>query len=160
MVGSLLVGLLLVLISCEPKNTTTSEEIELERINDFMVKYGLSIEPRESGLYFQDETVGTGQFAVSKDTVEVFYTGFFLNGIKFDSNIGGSLLEFVIDNEPTRDVILGWDEGLTLVREGGSAKLIIPSWLAYGQQGNFAIPGNTPLYFEIELVNIRFGPNH
>lgn len=158
--GSLLTILLIALNSCDPKNSITAEDIEIEKINDFMDKRGLSIEPRESGLYFQDETVGTGDFAVAKDTVEVFYTGYFLSGIKFDSNMGGSPIEFVIDNEPYFDVISGWNEGLTLFKEGGSAILIIPSWLAYGSQGNRSIPGNTPLYFEVELVNIRFGPNH
>jgi FKBP-type peptidyl-prolyl cis-trans isomerase len=50
--------------------------------------------------------------------------------------------------------IPGFEEGLLLLSKGAKATLIIPSNLAYGEQGNQGIPPFTPLIFELEMVNI------
>lgn len=53
-------------------------------------------------------------------------------------------------------VIPGWEEGIGLLSQGASAKLIIPSELAYGSAGaGGVIPPNATLLFEIELVAIQ-----
>ena len=53
-------------------------------------------------------------------------------------------------------VIKGWDEGIALLKKGSSAKLVIPSELAYGSRGaGGVIPPNTSLIFEVELVDFR-----
>ena len=50
-------------------------------------------------------------------------------------------------------VIPGWDEGIALLNKGASAKLVIPSDLAYGSSGaGGVIPGDATLIFEVELV--------
>jgi len=41
-----------------------------------------------------------------------------------------------------------------LLNKGSKATLILPSNLAYGEQGNQGIPPFTPLVFEVEMVNI------
>ncbi len=156
----ILIGLsvfvLLMSTSCKEEEIDYTEA-EIEIIEDFMTYRGLDIEPSESGLYFMDEEVGIGDYPVAEDTVEVYYTGLFLNGIRFDGRTTGDPFEFVVD---VTSVIEGWHEGVQLIKEGGEAILIIPSWLAYGTRGYASIPGYTPLYFSIELLNIRQGPNH
>ena len=53
-------------------------------------------------------------------------------------------------------VIKGWDEGIALLKRGSSAKLVIPSELAYGSRGaGGVIPPNASLIFEVELVDFR-----
>ena len=128
-------------------------------IEDFMLDRGYAIEPTESGLYFKDIVVGTGESPVPLDTVVVDYTGYFLDGRMFDTSAGKDPFKFTIENLPFGDVILGWDEGLQLMKVGGEAILIIPSWLAYGPNGSRSIPGYTPLFFEVELLEIIPGPN-
>ena len=84
-------------------------------------------------------------------TVKVNYTGKLLNGEVFDSSKGKEPIEFPIGQGK---VIPGWDEGIMLLHEGEKATLAIPAGLAYGQRGAGPIPPNSPLIFEVELVEI------
>jgi peptidylprolyl isomerase/FKBP-type peptidyl-prolyl cis-trans isomerase FkpA len=52
-------------------------------------------------------------------------------------------------------VIKGWDDGLVGLRVGGIRQLDIPPSLAYGNVRNNAIPPNTALVFEVELLSIQ-----
>ena len=53
-----------------------------------------------------------------------------------------------------KGVIPGWDEGLQLLNKGAKATFVIPSKLAYGEQGYQMIQPFTPLVFDVELVSI------
>ena len=152
--------LLLMGISNSCDNIGDVDNYEIDAIEDFMLKYDYDIEPTATGLYFEDVEIGTGDYPVDFDTLEVNYIGYFLSGLEFDRNTYGEPFRFTIGNAPYLDVIAGWDEGLRFVKEGGSAVFIIPSWLGYGSQGSGAIPPHTPLFFEVELLSIIPGPNH
>jgi FKBP-type peptidyl-prolyl cis-trans isomerase len=53
-------------------------------------------------------------------------------------------------------VIPGWDEGLMLLKKGSKAKFIIPSPLAYGENGAGAlIPANSILVFDVEVTDVQ-----
>lgn len=148
--------LMLIMGSCA-KDDVNYDAQQIEEIEKFMLDRGYDITPTESGLYYQDIVVGAGEQVSPLDTVEVFYTGYYLNGIQFDTNVGGELFKFVV-RDVTPDVIDGFDEALTYMREGGESIAIIPSWLGYGSSGSGAIPGFTPIFFELKLVNIIGGP--
>ena len=103
-----------------------------------------------SGLQYKVETEGTGATPTDEDKVKVHYTGTLLNGEKFDSSIDrGQPLEF-----PVTAVIAGWTEMLKLMKVGEKVIAWIPSELAYGPRGNRAIPGNSVLKFEMELLEV------
>lgn len=56
---------------------------------------------------------------------------------------------------PLNGVIRGWTEGLQLFPEGSKFELYIPANLGYGEHSpSPAIPANSVLIFEIELVEI------
>lgn len=99
-----------------------------------------------------DETVGTGQEVKKGDTITVNYTGTLSNGKVFDTSIGKQPFTTQIG---VGQVIRGWDLGLIGMKVGGKRKLTIPSDLGYGPQGQGAIPPNSTLIFEVDLLSIK-----
>ena len=108
----------------------------------------------ESGLQYQDLVVGAGEAARTGATAVVHYTGWLLDGTKFDSSVDrGTPFEFVIGQGR---VIKGWDEGVATMNVGGKRELIIPPDLGYGDRGaGSAIPPGATLKFEVELIGLR-----
>lgn len=105
-------------------------------------------------LEIKDTTIGAGEAAKKGDIVVVQYTGKLTNGKVFDSSYE--------KNQPFEtkigvgQVIKGWDEGIPGMRIGGKRVLTIPPDLGYGTQGAPpAIPPNSTLIFEVELVDIK-----
>ncbi|MDP3998297.1 MAG: FKBP-type peptidyl-prolyl cis-trans isomerase [bacterium] len=107
-----------------------------------------------SGLEKVVLTLGQGKQAENGDTVVVHYVGTFLDGVKFDSSLDrGEPFSFVLG---AGRVIQGWDYGVLGMQVGEKIKLTIAPELAYGAVGvPGAIPGNSTLVFEVELLEIK-----
>ena len=108
----------------------------------------------DSGLRYTDLVVGSGGEARPGAAVSVHYTGWLLDGTKFDSSLDrGTPFEFVLGQG---QVIKGWDEGVTSMKVGGKRRLVIPASLAYGDRGvGVTIPSGATLVFEVELLGVR-----
>ena len=147
--GFIMFAGLIFLTSCDL--TKKYENNETEEISNYLSNHpDLNFTLRESGLYYMDVNVGDGELPLKGDSVFVYYSGYFLDGTKFDSNVGDDPFGF-----PAGEgyVIPGFDEGVMLIREGGSAKMIIPSYLGYGNSGYY-MPAYTPLLFDVTLDSI------
>lgn len=108
-----------------------------------------------------DVEQGEGAIAQAGDEVTVHYTGWVyderepdLRGEQFDSSYDR--------NEPFTfplgggQVIAGWEQGVTGMREGGRRELRIPAEMAYGKRGvGGVIPPNASLVFDVELLEVR-----
>lgn len=108
-----------------------------------------------SGLMYINKAPGTGTATPRVgDTVVVNYEGRFLDGTLFDSSYkAGRPLTVPIG---VGKVIKGWDEALLTMRKGSRRILIVPYWLAYGEQGKPPyIPPRATLVFDVELVDFR-----
>ena len=105
-----------------------------------------------SGLQYKVITEGKGLQPKERDTVKVHYRGTLLNGTEFDSSYKR--------NEPAvfplNGVIKGWTEALQLMNVGAKYQIVLPSRLAYGENGAGQLIGpNATLIFEVELLNIE-----
>ncbi|MDR0376779.1 MAG: FKBP-type peptidyl-prolyl cis-trans isomerase [Spirochaetaceae bacterium] len=107
-----------------------------------------------SGLRYTILKAGAGEKPQAGAVVAVRYTGMFLSGETFDSSdFHGGPMEL---QAGVRQVIPGWDETLLDMRRGERRMVVIPPELAYGDRGaGNAIPPNTFLVFEMELVQIK-----
>jgi FKBP-type peptidyl-prolyl cis-trans isomerase len=104
-------------------------------------------------LTIEDLVVGSGDAAVTGKRVTVHYTGWLVDGTKFDSSKDRNN-PFVFPLGAGR-VIRGWDEGVQGMRVGGKRKLTIPASMGYGARGaGNVIPPNATLVFEVELLGV------
>lgn len=124
---------------------------EEEALQTYFKENGIEPRKRESGLYYVIHNKTDEYKPLSGQTVFVNYTGKLMDGTVFDSNKGKAPLKFVLGRG---QVILGWDEGIALLRKGEKATLYIPSHLAYGANPPTPkIPVNATLIFDVELVD-------
>jgi FKBP-type peptidyl-prolyl cis-trans isomerase FkpA len=107
-----------------------------------------------SGLVFFDRQPGTGAMPSVADTVRVNYRGTLGDGTEFDSSYArGEPAEFQLSS-----VIPCWTEGVAMMRVGGTARLVCPASLGYGDRGQPPeIPGGAALVFEVELLAVVGG---
>jgi FKBP-type peptidyl-prolyl cis-trans isomerase FkpA len=133
----------------------TQAKVDDETLQKYIKEHNLNMQKTASGLYYMITKQGTGPTPTKGQLVSVQYRGTTLDGKEFDSSTkhGGTPFEFQVGQGM---VIPGWDEGIMLLNKGSKATLLIPSTLAYGKQGaGKDIPGDSPLLFDVELVNIK-----
>jgi FKBP-type peptidyl-prolyl cis-trans isomerase len=119
-------------------------------VEEYKKKQGVKV--TSSGLMYEVIKDTQGKKPSATDNVSVYYTGKLINGKIFDSSLSGEPVTF-----PLNQVIKGWTEGLQLMSIGSKFKFVIPSTLAYGEQGvlQAGIGSNETLIFEVELLNIK-----
>jgi len=134
------------------KQAATAQKNETEG-NNFLAKNKgkKDVKVTKSGLQYIIKKQGTGAKPKQTDKVEVHYRGTLINGSEFDSSHKR--------NKPTtfqlNQVIQGWGEGITLMKEGAQFTFFIPPSLAYGAQGaGPKIPPNSTLIFDVELLKV------
>lgn len=105
-------------------------------------------------LIIEDTLVGAGAKATPGKKITVNYIGTLTNGTKFDSSLnpGRTPFEFTLG---AGEVIQGWDQGFAGMKVGGKRKLIIPPSMGYGSADMGAIPPNSTLIFEVELLGVQ-----
>jgi FKBP-type peptidyl-prolyl cis-trans isomerase len=105
----------------------------------------------ESGLQYEVIKEGSGISPNLADSVTIHYTGRFIDGRVFESTVPSN----VPFSGPLLSVIAGWQEGVTLMREGGQSRFYIPHNLAYGPEGKGVVEPNSTLIFDIELLAVK-----
>ena len=126
---------------------------EQSQIKDFINKSGLKMIATQTGIYYQVNKEGAGDQVKILSDVELEYKINLLDGTYIYSSDSSGTLKMIVGKsyEPT-----GLQEALLLLKEGSEAKIIIPSYLAYGLTGDGdKIAGNQTLFYQIKLKKVR-----
>lgn len=120
-----------------------------------------------------DTVVGTGTVAATGDLVTINLVGYLYDASKADFK--GAKVESSVDSgKPAApftlgvgNVVTGWDQTITGMKVGGKRTAILPANLAYGPNSRTelkangitypAIPANSPLVYDFELVDVTKG---
>ena len=143
-----------------------AKKAEPVNIKKYIADNKLNVTKTDSGLYYLVTQQGAGIKPVVGDTVVVNYTGRFLSGKAFETSIKSEAIKYKLPINPmnpykpirfpigTKGMIKGWAQGMQLLNKGTKATLLLPSSLAYGEQGSGPIQAFTPLIFDVELVDV------
>ncbi|MEZ4826731.1 MAG: FKBP-type peptidyl-prolyl cis-trans isomerase [Bacteroidia bacterium] len=148
---SVLTFALLIFSGCDDIPTFDEQlAIDKQIIEDYAADQGLAGQWTENGVFYVIEKEGTGTtYPTTSSTLEIIYTGTFLDGEEFDSSQG-----FPVSFQ-VYSLIRGWQEGIQNFKKESKGILIIPSGLAYGPNGTFGIPGDAVIRFDIELLDFN-----
>lgn len=142
-----------------PANSTLIFDIQVMDVKKVMQPKpydvtGLDTIATGTGLRYIRLNKTDGAQAKAGSTVAVHYTGYMKDGSIFDSSVSrGEPISFPLG---VGRVIKGWDEGISYLKVGEKARLLIPYQLAYGEHGaGSMIPPRTDLIFDVELVEVK-----
>ncbi len=160
--GLLLMAALFIFFSCKDDNGYEKlRKQELEILNAFVTEHDYTEYRKPSGLYFIETQEGTGDTIKGGDQVQIFYSTWTLNASDdstlVDESSGYSSghryepYEFVVGADNS---LAGLEEAVTYMKKGGKANLVIPSELAYGQNGTYGVSSFTTLLMEVEIYKV------
>lgn len=115
------------------------------------------LERQLSGLEYKIINLGVPPLPREGDFVRMHYSCWLLRSTQEIQNSfeNAEPIDFVVGDG---SLIVGWDFGSQLIGRGGSAFLVVPPHLAYGEKGvEGRIPENAVLCFYIENVDIAYG---
>lgn len=124
---------------------------DVDSIKAYLKAHSLTaVQDSLSGIYYNISAKGNGVDSVryTNTKVKTLYTGKLLSDVVFDST-GTTPREFYVGQ-----VIVGWQFALTRITKGGKIRVYLPSYYGYGRQAQNGIPANSPLIFDIELVDL------
>jgi FKBP-type peptidyl-prolyl cis-trans isomerase len=161
--GLLLAGSIIAFFACNKDNSL--EELrknELKILDEYIEAHHPGTEPQPSGLYYFEQIQGSLEDTIKQgDRVQVFYATWRLDGANDSTLVDQSSgyidghrfepLEFIVG---ASEVISGLDEGITYMNLGTVGNLVVPSELAYGQNGSGSIGGFKTLLMEVEVYKI------
>ncbi|MEW6467608.1 MAG: FKBP-type peptidyl-prolyl cis-trans isomerase [Bacteroidota bacterium] len=109
-----------------------------------------------SGLKYTFIQLGKGEKVQAGDRVTTHYIGKFDNDSVFDDTYKtGMPFTFKVGEG---QAIPGYLEAVKLMRQGDKANIYVPAALAYGASGAYAIPPGANLKFQVEIVEVKKGP--
>lgn len=129
---------------------------EQKEIDQYLKMHNLQITPTASGLYFMKNIKSTGVAPSPYGVCVIEYTGRFLSGKVFESSDLDKHPKQITLGQQT--VIKGLEEAILMMKTGEKATIIVPSKLAYGEEGRrnptngtYDIYPYTSLVYEITL---------
>ena len=141
-------------------NTPRYQDPALEKasIDSFINAKGYNmVELKENnvgtGLMYEilnyGDTTSTGIVSNLRPIAKVKYTGTLLNGDIFDSSTNANF-----DMRYSQNYISSFNFAIFSIGKGGHIRFVTPSKYGYGNKASSKIPANSPLFFDVELLDV------
>jgi len=144
---------ILITLSCNKAQKDEENNILIAYITDIEKVLNRTIIPQSSGLYYikLKSVAGSDLLTtpIAGDTLSLSYKGYILPDTT-NAFVEKSLDIYVFKKD---NVIEGWEEGISLMKKGEDAKIVIPSKLAYGKVQTAVIPPYSILMFNVTMVD-------
>jgi FKBP-type peptidyl-prolyl cis-trans isomerase len=122
---------------------------ENEEMQMFISRYGWQMQRTPTGLYIEILDPGKGELYKENDPINLEYRTFLLTGEMIYCSDSLGLKHFVVNRSEEIDAL---HEAMQLLKPGARARLVIPSYLAYGVAGDGdRIRGLQPIMMEIHV---------
>lgn len=139
----------LIITSCSTYSDSDMDSFDIT-IQNHIDSTGLDMTRAENGLYYNILDQGADEKIKITDRITFFYTGQFLNGEVFQTIPENEALTFQV-----RELIVGWQDALTLVGQGGEIDVIIPPHLGYGSKNTELVPPNSILKYRLKVIEVE-----
>lgn len=123
-------------------------------ISNYLKNNNINVAPTSSGLYFMETKPGNGDSVKLGDVVSIHYSIYNLEDQLVESSyVYGQPLKFVYGNS---QMIPGIEEAVSYMKAGGSARIIVPSALGFGEiEISDELPAYSTLVIDLELVGLN-----
>lgn len=123
-------------------------QADIEIIDNYLSENKIEAQTDSSGIRYIINQEGEGKRANPCSKITITYLGKKLDGKVVDLQKNSAT--YSLD-----DLIVGWQIGLSKIKEGGAITLYVPSGYAYGKKGSDGIPPYTNLIFQINLIEVE-----
>ncbi len=139
-----------------PPNATLTFEVELIEVVRPEEIAEADYEVTESGLLYHDLVEGTGDIPQENDVVTFLFLAWLEDGTHLGGTnpAGGPATVQIGTGEP----FAGFDESLSTMKAGGTRQTIVPSELAFGEEGANGIPPGASIILSMEVLSIETPP--
>lgn len=164
----LLMPFLLLVIGCD-RVVDDSQGDEMARLDAWLKVNNITTTPTPSGLYYISKQEGTGVTPVDSNWVIFSYVARSIDDVVYETTYKDTAKLYDIYGiyKKTTNYVpayrqylsntftpKGLMEGISMMKEGGKARLIIPSKLGFGKNGFSLVPAYTTIVYDVELVKI------
>jgi FKBP-type peptidyl-prolyl cis-trans isomerase FkpA len=139
---------LLFLFSCGTYSESDKNSFD-KKIKNFLSSKKEKYTKSESGLYYYIEEKGSGDAIKLTDKVSFMYEGRLLDGTVFDGQFKKRPTSYQVSA-----LIQAWQEAMLYSKKGTKIHLVCPPQLGYGDYDLEAIPKNSILVFDMEIVEV------
>ncbi len=128
---------------------------EQKQVQQYINKHFKIQIPLADGAYYEKLKTGNGPAIENGKLLTIRYKGFFMDGRLADYTPDDTPFEFLYGDK--EQLVPGLQQGISCLRKGDIAKFILPSHLAFGEQGSSTgnIPPYTPLVYEVEIIDVK-----
>jgi FKBP-type peptidyl-prolyl cis-trans isomerase FkpA len=132
------------------RNPVNQTEVEHNKMVKYAIDNRLDVQKTDSGIFYQITGGDNGVRPSSRSLVTTLFSSRLLETDEvYFATPEDKPFKFSMQD----DIIKGWKEAISMMTQGSKGIFLVPSHLAYGEEGNGDVPGESILRLDIELVD-------